>query len=72
VGTFRLPDIYQEGNTFLDFSYQYTIGERGRWGIRFEGENLGDNDYRWTQGNILQRDFHLGRTFQMGISYSLF
>ena len=72
VGTFRLPDIYQEGNTFLDFSYQYTFGEKGRWGIRFEGENLGDNDYRWTQGQIVQRDFHLGRTFQIGISYSLF
>ena len=31
-------------------SYQYTFGEKGKWSIRFEGENLGDNDYRWTQG----------------------
>ncbi len=72
VGTFRLPDIYQEGNTFLDFVYQYSIGEKGKWGIRFEAENLGDNDYRWTQGNFVQRDYRLGRSFQIGLSYSFF
>ena len=72
VGTFRLPDIYQEGNTFLDFSYRYTFGEKGKFGIRFEGENLADNDYRWTQGDIVQRDYHLGRTFTVGMTYSFF
>ena len=72
VGTFRLPDIYQEGNTFLDFVYQYSLGEKPRWSIRFEAENLGDNDYRWTQGSFVQRDYHLGRTFQIGLSYSFF
>ena len=72
VGTFRIPDIYQEANTFLDFVYQYTIGERSKWGLRFEAENLADNDYRWTQGKFVQRDYHLGRTFQVGVSYSFF
>jgi outer membrane receptor protein involved in Fe transport len=72
VGSFKLPDIYQEGNTFLDFAYQYTVDEKGKWNIRFEGENLGDNDYRWTQGPFVQRDYHLGRTFQIGVSYAFF
>jgi len=72
VGTFTLPDIYQEGNTFLDFSYNYSLDERGKWNVRFEAENLGDNDYRWTQGNVVQRDYHLGRTFQIGLNYSIF
>ena len=72
VGTFRIPDIYQEANTFLDFVYQYTIGERSKWGLRFEAENLGDNDYRWTQGKFVQRDYRLGRTFQVGVSYAFF
>ena len=68
-----MPDIYQEGNIFLDFVYQYTIGkEKGKWGIRFEAENLADNDYRWTQGQFVQRDYHLGRNFQIGLSYSVF
>jgi hypothetical protein len=27
VGAIGLPDVYQEGNTFLDFVYQYNISE---------------------------------------------
>jgi hypothetical protein len=72
VGTFQLPDIYQEANTTLDFVYQYSLGEKAKWNLRFEAENLTDNDYRWTQGPFVQRDFHLGRTFQIGLSYSFF
>ena len=72
VGTFRLPDIYQEGNTVLDAVYQYTLDERGKWRLRFEAENLGNNEYRWTQGDFLQRSYRLGRTFQAGMSYSFF
>jgi outer membrane receptor protein involved in Fe transport len=70
VGTFELPDIYQERNLFLDFVYQYTIGER--WNIRFSAENLGDNHYLWTQADITQRSFRPGRTFTVGTSFSLF
>jgi outer membrane receptor protein involved in Fe transport len=70
VGTFDLPDIYQERNTFLDFVYQYTVGER--WNIRFTAENLTDNNYLWTQADIIQRSFRMGRTFTIGTSFSLF
>ena len=72
VGTFSLPDIYQEGNTSLDVVYQYTLGEKAKWALRFEGENLLNNEYRWTQADIIQRDYRLGRTFQVGLSYSFF
>lgn len=72
VGTFRLPDIYQERNTFVDFVYQYDIGEKGRWSIRFSAENLADNQYRWTQADITQRAFRIGRTFSVGTSFNLF
>lgn len=72
VGTFQVPDIYQEGNTFLDFVYHYSLGEKAKWSIRLEAENLGDNDYRWKQGDIVQRDYHLGRSFQIGLNYSFF
>ena len=70
VGTFGLPDIYQEGNTLLDFVYRFTFDEKGKWNLRFEAENLANNEYRWTQGDFLQRSYRLGRTFQVGISYS--
>lgn len=72
VGTFGLPDLYQEGNTFLDFVYRFTFDEVGKWSLKFEAENLGNNRYRWTQGDYLQREYRLGRTFQAGVSYTIF
>ena len=72
VGTFRLPDIYQERNTFVDFVYQYDIKESGKWTVRFTAENLTDNQYRWTQADIIQRAFKVGRTFSVGMSFSIF
>ena len=72
VGTFGVPDIYQEGNVFLDAVYQYSFNEKKKWILRFEAENLANNDYRWTQGPFIQRDYRLGRTFQVGLTYSFF
>lgn len=72
VGTFGLPDIYQNRNLFLDFVYQLSLTETGKWQFRFNAENLGDNRYQWTQGPIVQRQYRLGRTFSLGLSYSLF
>ena len=72
VGTFQVPDIYQEGNVFLDAVYQYSFDEKKKWLLRFEAENLANNDYRWTQGKFIQRDYRMGRTFQVGLTYSFF
>jgi hypothetical protein len=71
VGTFGLPDVYQERNTFLDFVYQYDVTENGKWSLRFTGQNLGNNWYRWTQAGQLYREFRIGRTFEAGLSFSL-
>lgn len=72
VGTFGLPDLYQEANTTLDFSYNYTFSETSKWKLRFEAENLTDNRFRWTQGDVLQRAYRSGRSYQVGLSYSVF
>lgn len=72
VGTFGLPDIYQEGNTFLDFVYQYSFGAEQRWGLRFTGENLGNTHYLWTQQDLVQRSYRAGRTLSAGITWSIF
>ena len=72
VGAIGLPDVYQEGNTFLDFVYQYNISEERDWNIRFSAENLTDNHFEWTQADILQRSYRLGRTYSVGMSYSFF
>jgi len=72
VGTFQLPDIYQERNTFLDFVYEYSPGEKARWVFRFDAQNLLDNQFRWTQGDFLQRSYRLGRTLQAGVTFNIF
>ncbi len=72
VGTFDLPDIYQEATPNVDFVYQYTRGERGQWQYRFEAENLTNTDFRWTQGPFTQRQYVLGRTFQIGLYLLIF
>jgi outer membrane receptor protein involved in Fe transport len=72
VGTFQLPDVYQERNTFLDLVYNISLDERGKWKLRFSAENLTDNEYRFTQSDILVRQFRIGRTFTLGTSYSFF
>ncbi len=72
VGALGLPDVYAQGNTFLDFVYQYSVREDGKWNIRFSAENLTDNHYEWTQADILQRSFRLGRTYSIGTTYSFF
>lgn len=56
----------------LDFVYQYTPGENKKWDLRFEAENLTNNDFHWTQGPFTQRHYRLGRSFQIGISFSIF
>ena len=72
VGTFGLPDIYQERNTFVDFVYQVDLDETGKWGLRFSAQNLADNKYRWTQASLPWRTYQTGRTFEVGLSYTLF
>lgn len=72
VGSYGLPDIYQEPIVSLDFAYQYTFNERAKWSLRFEAENLSNNSFEWTQGTFLQRQYRLGRTFQIGVNHSFF
>ncbi|MBI4903632.1 MAG: TonB-dependent receptor [Acidobacteria bacterium] len=72
AGTFRLPDIYQEPNTFVDFVYTYNFTERGKYSLRFEAENLANTQYRWTQGQFVQRLYQTGRNFTVGFHYSFF
>lgn len=72
VGTFGVPDIYQEPLTMIDFSYRFYLVESGKYSIRFTGENLANNHYHWTQGEFTQRSFRLGRTFTVGLAVNIF
>ncbi len=72
VGSVGLPDIFQQRNTFLDFVYEFQIRADGKLKLRFDAENLTDNTFLWTQQDITQRRFQLGRTFRIGTNFSVF
>lgn len=72
VGANQLPDIFQQRNTFLDFVYEYQLRANGKLKLRFDAENLTDNTFLWTQQDITQRRFQLGRTFRIGTNFSVF
>jgi len=72
VGAFGVPDVFQEGSTTLDFSYQVSLAESGKWTVKFEAENLSDAPHRWMQGGFVQREYRSGRNFQIGTTYSFF
>jgi len=72
VGANQLPDIYQQRNTFIDFVYEFQLRADGKLKLRFDAENLSDNTFLWTQQDIIQRRYQLGRTFRIGTSFSVF
>jgi outer membrane receptor protein involved in Fe transport len=72
VGTFGLPDVYQERMVLLDAVYELSLTESRRWTLRFSAENLSNNEYRSTQADFLVRGFKIGRTFTVGTSFSIF
>jgi hypothetical protein len=72
VGTFGVPDIYQERNNFVDFVYTYTFDENGKYTMRFNADNLTDNRFHWTQAGITQRSYRLGRTYSVGFGWTVF
>lgn len=69
VGTFGLPDIFEERNLTLDAVYKFSVREDDSWVIQFGAENLTDHTYRWTQGGELFQQFNRGRTFSIGTSF---
>jgi outer membrane receptor protein involved in Fe transport len=72
VGAVGLPDIFQQRNTFIDFVYEFQVRADGKLKLRFDAENLTDNTFLWTQQDITQRRFQLGRTFRIGTNFSVF
>jgi outer membrane receptor protein involved in Fe transport len=67
VGSLGLPDILEEGRPTFDFVLSARLNPR--LNLRFQAENLGDQEIRYIQGGLTQREFTLGRTFQFSIGF---
>lgn len=73
VGSFGLPDVYQESVTTLDLIYELNLlKEQGKWKMRVSAENLNDPKWDWTQGGLIFQRYMRGRTFSIGTSYQIF
>jgi outer membrane receptor for monomeric catechols len=69
VGTVGLPDIYADGRGTLDMVLGYRLN---RVNFRFSADNLTNEAYDYTQGDLLQRSYKLGRTFAFNLGFSAF
>ncbi|NQW03341.1 MAG: TonB-dependent receptor [Acidobacteria bacterium] len=70
LGSFGLPDIFEEGRRTLDLAVSGTISKLR---IRLSVDNLTDTDVRFLQGaNNVHRLFKLGRTFAVQFGASAF
>jgi hypothetical protein len=69
VGANSAPDVVEQGRGSVDLVMIQRI--RGL-SMRFSLENLTDSEFLYTQGNVSQRSYKLGRTAALGFSYSIF
>jgi outer membrane receptor protein involved in Fe transport len=78
VGSNQAPDIIEEGRGLLDLVFSQRLGNK--LSVRLSFENVTDNEWLFRQGETInrvegtgvQRAFHLGRTVQFSLGYSLF
>lgn len=70
VGSFGLPDIFEEGRSTIDAAVSKTIG---RVRLRLSAENLTDAEIRFMQGPTnAHRVFTLGRSYALQVGLSVF
>jgi TonB-dependent receptor len=73
VGAFGLPDIQEDGYPSVDFFLSKRfLGEAKRLELKLSGENLVDRQVRFNQGPNPYWYYNRGRTFSMGVSYTIF
>ena len=69
VGNHGIPDVYEQPRSQLDVTLGRRIGSYLR--LSFSAKNLLDPDVTFKQGDETYVRYRTGRTFSIGISYSL-
>jgi TonB-dependent receptor len=69
VGGQGIPDTYEESRPQLDFVFKQRLVPRLT--AKLSASNLLDPTYRWVQGGETRTEYSLGRSFSVGVSYSL-
>jgi hypothetical protein len=69
-GANGLPDIFEQRRDQLDFTFSKTFDTGGvPLNTKFSIENILNDDYLWTQADIVQSRFRTGVTFNLALSY---
>jgi outer membrane receptor protein involved in Fe transport len=71
VGALGLPDIYEQPNHFLDFSFVHRFGGLQPMQLKFSIKNILNRTIRELQEERLYYGYKLGRSFGISISYDL-
>lgn len=69
VGILSAPDIYEQPAHALDFTLQFKLNERWRFG--FKAENLLDTTFEYTQGPEVTRSYQNGRSISFSATWEL-
>lgn len=73
VGAFGLPDIYEAGHPSFDVVVSQALDPFVRGlEVKLAATNLLDEPREYTQGGVVQRRYHPGRTVSFSLSYSPF
>jgi TonB-dependent receptor len=72
VGANRLPDVIEQPNHFLDFSFAKRFSSFERWQFKVSGQNLLNQPITHLQGDQLFYQYRLGRVFSLGLSYDIY
>jgi hypothetical protein len=69
AGAFGLPDIYEDERETVDLTYIQDLSRGLR--LKLSGRNLTDEEWTWSQGGLPFNAYKPGRTFSLGLSWSL-
>jgi len=69
AGAFGLPDIFEDSRETIDITYIQDLSRGLR--LKLSGRNLMDEEWTWSQGGLPFRSYKPGRTFSLGLSWSL-
>lgn len=70
-GVEGVPDIFQSRRDELDFVYLVTVAPFGApINLKLAAENVLNDNYEYTQGNGITRDYKTGVKFSLGLSYN--
>ena len=69
----KVPDVYEQSRGSLNLVFSKVIADK--WKVNFNARNLLNPAYKWThefKGNsYVYNSYKMGRSFSLGVSYSI-